>query len=235
MRQSFDRSGVRTWGGRSLFPGSSPGHSTARTIPPADRCSVPPNIIPATVSTGALPLRISAALRSDRHDCVLFLELTPCAGLAANVGITRTQMGAGQRYFCRFHIYVASAPAGERRELVANQPGTRQRYCPCEFDRGFPDAGLFYSWVAVWTCGCGDCFFGHRPPDKAANLILYRRTARSCDHFRLVDEILAAFASLAGDVCRDLVDARNGRGLPSTDATTHLRASGAPCRRYLHL
>ena len=75
MRQSFDRPLLRTCCGRSLFAGSSPGHSTDGTVPVADRRSLPANFVPATVSARALPLNVSAALRSDCYDCVLFLEL----------------------------------------------------------------------------------------------------------------------------------------------------------------
>ena len=83
--------------------------------------------------------------------------------------------------------------------------------------------------------GVAIAFLGYRSPGSAANFILCRRTARSSNHLRFVDEILAASASLGGYVCRDLVDARHGRGFASADSITHLRASWSPYRDCLHL
>src|SRR4029450_11243201 len=105
MRQSFNRPLLRTCCGRSLFARSSLAHSAAGTVPVADRGSLPANFVPATVSARALPLNVSATLRSDGYDCVLSLELNPCSGDTDDSRITWTQVGGGERFFCRFHIY----------------------------------------------------------------------------------------------------------------------------------
>src|SRR5207248_11183586 len=99
MRQSFDWPLLRTRCGRPLLTSSSPGYSTDGTIPLADRRSLPPNIVPATVSARPLPLHISKALRTDRYECALSLQLAPCSGHAANSCIARTQVGGGDRDF----------------------------------------------------------------------------------------------------------------------------------------
>src|SRR5438874_7321651 len=134
MRQSLNRPLLRTRFGRSLFPRSSFGHSADATVPVADRGSPRANFVPATVSATALPLNVSAALRSVCYDCVLFLELNPCSGDTDHSRITWTQVGVGERYFCRFHIYRDSASATKRRQLAADQPGPGQRYSPPGFD-----------------------------------------------------------------------------------------------------
>ena len=59
--------------------------------------------------------------------------------------------------------------------------------------------------------------------------------ARSGKHLRLVDELLATFASLGGYVCCYLVDARYGRRVAAADSITRLRAYWSPCRDWLHL
>src|SRR5215469_5271104 len=99
MRQSLNRPLLRTCCGWSLFTRSSLGHSAAATVPVADRGSLGANFVPATVSATALPLNVSAALRSVCHDRVLFLELNPCSGDTDDSRITWTQVGAGECYF----------------------------------------------------------------------------------------------------------------------------------------
>src|SRR5262249_5001953 len=125
MRQSLNRPLLRPCCGRSLFTRSSLGHSADATVPVADRGSPRANFVQVTVSATALPLNVSAALRSVCYDCVLSLELNPCSGDTNDSRITWTQVGAGERYFCRFHIYCDSASAYQRRQLAADQPGAR--------------------------------------------------------------------------------------------------------------
>ena len=54
----------------------------------------------------------------------------------------------------------------------------------------FSDARLFHNRVAVWSLGGGDRLFGFGSPGSAANFVLSRRTTRSRNYLRFVDEIL---------------------------------------------
>ena len=105
-------------------------------------------------------------------------------------------MGVGERYFCRFHIYRDSASAQNAANWLLTSQGRGKDILRAGFDHFFRYGCLFHNRVALWTAGCGDCFLCYRSPGSAAHFILCRRRARSSNHLRLVDGMLAASASL---------------------------------------
>src|ERR1043166_9716092 len=105
MRQSSNRPLLRTCCGRSLLARSSLGHSADGTVPVADRGSLRPNFVLATISPTTLPFDISPALRNDRYERILFLEFAACSSYAGNFGVVGIKVASGECHFCGFHIY----------------------------------------------------------------------------------------------------------------------------------
>ena len=86
-----------------LFSGSGPAHSADRTIPVADRFSFSPDLGPPPVSTRALPLNISEALRGNCDECIFLLEPTTCPRHTDNSRIVGSEVDAGGPHFRRVH------------------------------------------------------------------------------------------------------------------------------------
>src|SRR4026207_2139987 len=94
-----------------LFSGSGPAYSADRTIPVAHPFSFSPGLGPPPVSTRALPLNISEALRGNCDECIFLLEPSTCSRHTDNPRIVGSEVDAGGPHLCRLHVGGGSVSA----------------------------------------------------------------------------------------------------------------------------
>ena len=81
------------------------------TIPVANRLSFSPALGPPAISTRALPLNISEALRGNCDECILCVEPTTCPRHTGNYRIVGSEVDAGGRHFGSLHVGSSSVSA----------------------------------------------------------------------------------------------------------------------------
>ena len=235
MRQSFDRPVLRTSCRRCLFSGSRPGHSTDGTIPVADRCSFPPNFVPPAISTTALPLNISAALRSNCDECVLFLQLTLALATPVTLVLLGPKWAQVGAIFAGFTIAAIQFPLSNAANWLLTSQGRGKDIFRVTSINSVLTLASFIVGLPFGPLGVAIAFSSIGLLVRLPILYYITGRTRSCNHLRSVDAIAAASTSLGGHVSHNLVDAHSRWPLARPHRVGHLRVCRDPRRGYLYL